>query len=48
VLGGSLTPALAQSIREQTGMELAVERGAFITRVLPDTPAEAAVWPRGM
>ncbi|WP_461358645.1 S1C family serine protease, partial [Candidatus Darwinibacter acetoxidans] len=42
VLGGSLTPALAQSIREQTGMELAVERGAFITRVLPDTPAEAA------
>lgn len=42
VLGGSLTPALAKSIREQTNVELAVERGAFITRVLPDTPAAAA------
>lgn len=39
ILGGSLTPALAASIREQAGLELAVERGAFITRVLPDTPA---------
>ncbi len=39
ILGGSLTPALAASIREQAGVELAVERGAFITRVLPDTPA---------
>jgi len=42
VLGGSLTPALAAAIREQTGLELAVERGAFITRVIPDTPAEKA------
>jgi serine protease Do len=42
VLGGSLTPALAASIREQAGVELAVERGAFITRVLPDSPAAAA------
>lgn len=41
VLGGSLTPALAASIREQAGVELAVERGAFVTRVLPDSPAEA-------
>lgn len=39
ILGGSLTPALAASIREQAGLELAVERGAFITRVLPDTSA---------
>ena len=42
VLGGSLTPALARSIEAQTGIELAVERGAFITRVLPDTPAAQA------
>lgn len=42
VLGGSLTPALAHSIREQTGLKLAVERGAFITRVIADTPAAAA------
>ncbi|HHT73254.1 MAG TPA: trypsin-like serine protease [Firmicutes bacterium] len=42
VLGGSLTPALAAAIREQAGIELAVERGAFITRVIPETPAEEA------
>ncbi|HPT83464.1 MAG TPA: trypsin-like peptidase domain-containing protein [Limnochordia bacterium] len=42
VLGGSLTPALAQSIREQTGLRISAERGAFITRVIPDTPAAAA------
>ncbi|NLJ74727.1 MAG: trypsin-like serine protease [Firmicutes bacterium] len=42
VLGGSLTPALAKSIQEQTGIKLAVERGAFLTRVMPDTPAQAA------
>lgn len=42
VLGGSLTPALAKSIAEQAGIKLAVNRGAFITRVLPDTPAAAA------
>lgn len=42
VLGGSLTPALAKSIEEQVGLDLAVNRGAFITRVLPDTPAAAA------
>ena len=42
VLGGSLTPALAKSISEQAGIKLAVNRGAFITRVLPDTPAAAA------
>lgn len=39
VLGGSLTPALANSIRKQTAMTLAVERGAFITRVIEDSPA---------
>lgn len=42
VLGGSLTPALARSIREQTNLQIAVERGAFLTRVLPGTPAAAA------
>lgn len=42
VLGGSLTPALAQSIRQQVGLELAVERGAFVTRVLSGSPAAAA------
>lgn len=39
VLGGSLTPALAKSIREQANIQLAVDRGAYLTRVLPDTPA---------
>ena len=34
ILGGSLTPALA-SIREQAGLELAVERGAFIRGFSP-------------
>ncbi|HHY10176.1 MAG TPA: trypsin-like serine protease [Firmicutes bacterium] len=42
VLGGSLTPALAKSIQEQAQVQLAVERGAFLTRVLPDTPAAEA------
>lgn len=42
VLGGSLTPALAKSIQDQTNIQLAVNRGAFITRVLPNTPAAAA------
>ena len=42
VLGGSLTPALAAAIREQAGLDLGVERGAFITRVIPDSPAAAA------
>lgn len=42
VLGGSLTPALAQSIEAQTNIKLAINRGAFLTRVLPNTPAAAA------
>ncbi len=42
VLGGSLTPALAKSLREQTDLELAIDRGAFLTRVLPNTPAAEA------
>lgn len=42
VLGGSLTPALARSLREQAQIEVAVERGAFLTRVLPNSPAAAA------
>lgn len=42
VLGGSLTPALAKSIEEQANIQLAVDRGAFLTRVLPDTPAAQA------
>ena len=39
VLGGSLTPALVKSLREQANLDLAVERGAFLTRVLPNSPA---------
>lgn len=42
VLGGSLTPALARSIQQQANIRLAVDRGAFITRVLADTPAARA------
>ncbi|NMB19282.1 MAG: trypsin-like serine protease [Firmicutes bacterium] len=42
VLGGSLTPALVRSLRDQAGLDLAVERGAFLTRVLPNTPAAEA------
>ncbi|NLY10975.1 MAG: trypsin-like serine protease [Firmicutes bacterium] len=41
VLGGTLTPALASALREQTGMVIAVDSGAFITRVLPNSNAEA-------
>lgn len=42
VLGGSLYPALAETIRKETNVKLAVERGAFITRVIQDSPADAA------
>lgn len=42
VLGGSLTPSLVQSLREQANLELAIDRGAFLTRVLPGTPASEA------
>lgn len=42
VLGGSLTPALAKILREQANLELAIDRGAFLTRVLPGTPAAQA------
>ena len=42
VLGGSLTPALAKNLREQANLELAVDHGAFLTRVLPGTPAAQA------
>lgn len=42
ILGGSLTPALANSIRQQTAMTLAVDRGAFITRVIQESPAAKA------
>ncbi|HHT68563.1 MAG TPA: trypsin-like serine protease [Firmicutes bacterium] len=42
VLGGSLTPALAKSLREQADLDLPVDRGAFLTRVLPGTPAAQA------
>lgn len=47
VLGGSLTPALAKTLREQTDLELAIDRGAFLTRVLPNTPAAEAGLTRG-
>lgn len=40
IVGGTLTPAIARAIRERTRMNLPVDRGAFITRVLPNTPAE--------
>ncbi|HHT36042.1 MAG: S1C family serine protease [Candidatus Wallacebacter cryptica] len=42
VLGGSLFPALAETIRDQTDVKIAVERGAFITRVISDSPADKA------
>jgi serine protease Do len=42
ILGGTLTPAIARAIRERTQMELPVEHGAFITQVIPDTPAARA------
>lgn len=38
-VGGTLTPALARAIRKKTQVPLPVDRGAFVTRVLPDTPA---------
>ncbi|MGI6081580.1 MAG: S1C family serine protease [Limnochordia bacterium] len=41
-IGGTLTPSLAQAIRRNTGRPLPAENGAFITRVLPDTPAAKA------
>ncbi|NLN19128.1 MAG: trypsin-like serine protease [Firmicutes bacterium] len=41
-VGGTLTPSLAQAIRRNTGQPLPTEHGAFITRVLPDTPADRA------
>lgn len=40
ILGGSLTPGVARAIRERTGVPLPVDRGAYVTRVLPATPAE--------
>lgn len=42
VLGGSLFPALAETIRDQADVKIAVERGAFITRVISDSPADKA------
>lgn len=39
ILGGSLVPALADTISQQTDEALAVDRGAYVTRVLPNTPA---------
>lgn len=39
VLGGSLVPALAQTIRDQTGVAIPIDRGAYITRVINDSPA---------
>ncbi|NMB38531.1 MAG: trypsin-like serine protease [Firmicutes bacterium] len=40
VLGGSLYPELAKTIREQTDAVVAVERGAYITRIIKDSPAD--------
>lgn len=42
ILGGTLTPSVARAIRERTKIQLPVDTGAFVTRILPDTPAEAA------
>lgn len=42
VLGGSLYPALAETIRQQTDYKLAVDRGAFVTRVVANSPAAQA------
>ncbi len=40
ILGGSLHPALAKTLKEQTDATIAVERGAFVTRIIEDSPAE--------
>ncbi len=42
ITGGTLTPGIARAIRERTDIRLPVDKGAFITRVLPGTPAERA------
>lgn len=41
-LAGTLTPVLAERIGRATQTPLPVERGAYVTRVLPGTPAERA------
>jgi serine protease Do len=41
-IGGTLTPALARAIRQNTATPLPADYGAFVTRVLPETPASAA------
>lgn len=41
-IGGTLTPALARAIRQNTHTPLPADDGAFVTRVLPKTPAAAA------
>ena len=40
VLGGTITPAFAVAYRQQTGDDLPVDRGVFVTEIIPDSPAE--------
>lgn len=42
VLGGTLTPELRDLIAQETGQEIEVSRGAYITQVMPGSPAEKA------
>lgn len=42
VLGGALTPKRAQALRRETESEVAVDKGAFVVEVMPDTPAAKA------
>src|SRR5690606_26549970 len=42
VLGGTLTPEIRDLIAQEFGQEITVSRGAYITQVMPDSPAERA------
>src|SRR5690606_31488621 len=42
VLGGTLTPEIRDLIAQEFGQEITVSRGAYITQLMPDSPAERA------
>lgn len=42
VLGGTLTPEVRDLIVQETGQQIQVSRGAYITEVMPGSPAERA------
>lgn len=39
VVGGTLTPQIAAALEEQQGIALGTTRGAYVLRVMPETPA---------